>query len=443
MLARSVTLNVAGNVASLVIGFVGSIVLARALGPTDRGVLALLQSVSTFALTLTAMGLPMAVLYYASRRERSTRRLLGTSLWYAAGLTAVLVPLAWLGRAELADVFAKGRGGSSWLLAAALVPLTFLDWTTHNQILAKLRFGLFNALSIAGKLLTLALTVLLVARLGWGVAGGLVAIASASLVMVAGCLPPLVREGRPRFDRRLLGTMTRYGAKVQIGVIFGAVNYRLDVVILQFFRPLSAVGYYVIAQVIAELVIVLANSFQSSVIPLVARSEGADRQRTTLLSIRHHGILAAAACVANAGFGTLLILFAYGRAYHAALVPMLTILPGIWFLGTGSVVTSDLRGRGRPGLASAVSGLAVALTVGLDLALIPPFGVEGAAVASLVTYTAFGIASLVTLSREVGVDVRTLVVPRRADLAAYPAFARALMRRVRAPRAAVLPENPA
>jgi O-antigen/teichoic acid export membrane protein len=152
---------------------------------------------------------------------------------------------------------------------------------------------------------------------------------------------------------------------------------------------------------------------------LVAGSEGKTRDRTTILAIRHHGILAAAACILNAGFGTLLILVGYGSAYKPAVVPMLNLLPGIWWLGTGSVVTSDLRGRGRPGLSSIVSGVAVVVTVGLDLALIPPYGIYGAAIASVCAYVVHGALSLYVLSRVSNIPVRTLVIPERSDLVAY------------------------
>ena len=67
------------------------------------------------------------------------------------------------------------------------------------------------------------------------------------------------------------------------------------------------------------------------------------------------------------------------------------------------------------------------------LALIPPLGVPGAALASVLTYTMFGIASLVTLSRVTGLPVRTLVVPERADLRAYSTALRRVLAR-RGPR---------
>lgn len=431
MLARSVTVNVLGSAASLFLGFVGSALIARWLGPADRGLLALLQSVAMMVWTLATVGLPMAILYHASRPGASVRRLLGTTLVVGLVLAAVLVPAFALASPWLSVWVGHGRGGYLWALAAVLVPILFLDSSLHNQLLARLQFRRYNILSVLGKAVTVVFAVVLVGIGGLGVAGGLVAVISSSIVMVVGCLWVLRADGRPQFDAPLLKTLMRYGVRSQANNIFQNVNYRLDVIVLQFFRPLADVGYYVVAQVIAELVLVLADSFQSSIIPLVAGSEGENRDRTTRLAVRHHGVLAIVAAVANAGIGTVIILFGYGRAYSPAVVPMLVLLPGIWWLGMGSVVTSDLRGRGRPGAASLVSGAAMVVTVSLDLVLIPPLGVLGAAIASVVSYTTQGILALAVLSRISGMSVRTLVVPDRADLLAYPAAGRLIAARLR------------
>jgi Na+-driven multidrug efflux pump len=115
---------------------------------------------------------------------------------------------------------------------------------------------------------------------------------------------------------------------------------------------------------------------------------------------------------------------------------MLVLLPGMWFLGTGTVITNDLRGRDRPGTASMLAGLAVFVTVVLDLTLIPPFGVIGAAIASDCAYAAFGIASLVVLARIVGVPVRVLL-PTLRDIGVYRQLFQSLVRRLRPPVRAV------
>ena len=69
------------------------------------------------------------------------------------------------------------------------------------------------------------------------------------------------------------------------------------------------------------------------------------------------------------------------------------------------------------------------MTVALDLLLIPFFGVTGAAVASLVAYLVFGVASFVTESRVSGLPIAKML-PTRADILVYPAAARRLWIRV-------------
>jgi O-antigen/teichoic acid export membrane protein len=431
-LARLVGWNIMGNAGNLLIGFLVSILLARWLGPSNRGLLALMISTSTLALTLTALGMPVGVVYFSARRERDGPSILGNCLVQAAVIGAILIPASLLFHSDIADAFGHGEGGLTWVLVAALVPLTFLDWTTHSQLQGTLRFGRFNVLLVLQRLTSALGVVLLVGAAGIGVTGAILATIASPLVMIAGALPPILRLGRPRVDIPLMRTMVRYGVKAQIGSILQLANGRLDVIILQLFRPLSQVGYYVVAQAIAELVAQLAGAFQWTNMAMVSRSEGtSEEELTSTVAVRHHALLSGLATIANAVFGSLVILVAYGSAFRPAVVPMLVLLPGVWMLGIGFVIQGDLGGRGRPGLASTLSGVAAAVTVVLDLALIPPFGVIGAAVASVVAYTTLGVSSLIMLHRVSGVPLRSLLVPTRADLRAYRSLAAQAMRAVR------------
>ncbi|MGH2867016.1 MAG: lipopolysaccharide biosynthesis protein, partial [Solirubrobacteraceae bacterium] len=175
-----------------------------------------------------------------------------------------------------------------------------------------------------------------------------------------------------------------------------------------------------------------ATAFQSSLLPLISHYEGDQRQdQVSISSLRHHGILAGVAALANCGIGTVIIYFAYGRRFDPAIAPMLVLLPGVWFLGMGLVIQSDLSGRGRPGLSSQLAALAAGVTVVLDFVLIPPLGVMGGAIASVCAYTTYGLASLIALHRVSGIPIRELIVPTRADLSLYTAFFSRALSRVR------------
>lgn len=386
-----------------------------------------MYSACSVALVVTTVGVPLAVVYQASRRNSSQGALLGNSLLQAAVLTVLVVVGAALFYESLARAFGHGHGGRTWILVAVLVPLTFLCWTTTGQLQGMLLFGRYNVVMVVSRVAYAVGVLAFVGVLGLGVAGGVVAYAAGYLAAIAGALGPILARGRAKVDRALLRRTLSYGSRVQIGSVFQLTNGRLDVIILQLFRPLSQVGYYVVAESVAELVLNLAGAFQNSVLPLISHFEGDARAETTSIdSIRHHGILAAAAVLANAVIGVLVIFFAFGSQFHRAIAPMLILLPGIWFLGTGIVVQGDLSGRGRPGTSSLLAGVAAGVTVAADLLLIPPLGVFGGALASDLAYTVYGVGSLFALHRVSGISVRRLVVPTRSDFASYRKVARTL-----------------
>src|ERR1700741_491780 len=95
ILTRSVLLTSAGNAANLALGFVASIVLARWLGPSDRGLLAVMLSVSSVVYIVMSTALPISVEYHASRRGTSQGALLGNTLLYGAVMAMITVPVFW------------------------------------------------------------------------------------------------------------------------------------------------------------------------------------------------------------------------------------------------------------------------------------------------------------------------------------------------------------
>jgi O-antigen/teichoic acid export membrane protein len=422
-----------GRLGSLAVGFGTSIMLADWLGAGDRGLLGIVLTASNVAYVLVGFGLPLAVTYYSSRKDVDDSPMLAITVLCSIAIALVFVPGAWLLEGPLSRLLASGHGGTwVWVLTGVLVPVSFLAWTTSNQLLGKLRFERFNALNVLSRVATLVLAVALVGVLHEGVAGAILATIAASVVIIVGSLPVVRVPGAWRPDRALFRKLLSYGAKVQVGTLLQSLNYRLDVLVLGLFAPLEQVGYYFVAEFLAELVVTVASAFQTSVIPLVSHYEGDDRQQqTTITALRHNTILTVGATLANAVFSPIVILFLLNGGYRPGLVQFFILLPSMLFLGTGVLVQGDVRGRGRPGLASVYGGIAVVVTVALDFTLIPMFGANGAAVASVCAYVVYGVVSLRGLSRLVGVPVRTLVVPTREDLALYLRVPHLVLRQLR------------
>jgi O-antigen/teichoic acid export membrane protein len=76
----------------------------------------------------------------------------------------------------------------------------------------------------------------------------------------------------------------------------------------------------------------------------------------------------------------------YGHAFNSAVIPTYLLLAGLVGEGVAGVVSAYLYGVGRPGANSLGLGVAVIVTVVLDVLLIPHFHAVGAAFASSAAY---------------------------------------------------------
>jgi O-antigen/teichoic acid export membrane protein len=420
--ARSALWVLGGNVGMLGLGYLASLVTARLLGASARGLVAVMEVGADVAVGLLGVGVPAACIYYGSRRRRLLPTLLGNALLQSLGLTVVALAVGFLAAGALHDRLAPAYDERLWYLAAALVPLMFLDYTNASLLTARFAFRLRSVLQMAGRAASLIAAIVLIGVLGWGVAGALVAMMSSFVVGFAGAAR-LQFSGGVRLSRLVAVAMVRYGVRVQIGRLLQTVNARFDVLVLAALAPLHVVGSYAIAQIVAELVLLLSISLGTVLTPTVAAARGADRTRDV---IRLGSLLAVAGIIGVGIGGPLLILIGYGPAFRPALVPFAVLLPGMWFLSMGSLCGDGLRGRGRPGVASLIAVAEVIVTIALDLLLIPPYGAVGAAVASVCAYAVFGVAGLAVIARQDGVPFHAVAVPGRSEVAALFAIARRL-----------------
>lgn len=425
-LRRGAAISAVGEVGVLLVGFVASILIARYLGPADRGLLAIIQVVATIGVSLLGLGLPVAAQYQAARDTRLTGTLIGNCLVIGAVLAVVAVVSAAVLVVVGPDLVDSPPSNTVWFLAAGLVPLTLIDYLTSGLLAAHRRFKRQTTLIILGRCATVVMAIVLLVATDTGLAGALVATMSAQMVMVIGGLVVLVRGG-VGVSRPLLMASYRYGIRSEIGSLLQLANARLDLLVLSAFASRSTVGIYAIAQIVAELVGVVPNAISTAVMPVLSSGDGDSRTSAGALRLNGTGSLIGVLGVAVGG--PILILGAYGDSYRDAVLPMLILLPGIWFLSAARVGGWLLRARGRPGLGSSLAAAEIVVMISADLLLIPPFGANGAAAASAVAYAFYGVAMLVTVSRIEQTPIRHLLLLDRGERAAALGKVRSLLRR--------------
>jgi glycosyltransferase involved in cell wall biosynthesis/O-antigen/teichoic acid export membrane protein len=413
----STGVRVAGlRAANYAIGFVASVLIARALGPSGRGLYALPIAVLGIVMAFSHVGLEQSNVFLAAQKVPLR------SLWTNAIVAAALISLvAWAAIAAVDAVAGPSFFGglpTTWLVVTmAQIPflLQALYWTGVLQLDGKLR-GAVGA-TLAGTALHAAATVVLFAAgaltpfrvlaLAW-VANG----ATWALLLRMGSRSGL--NGAP-VDRALLRRAIGFGLRVQVATTFTFLLLRVDQLLVQQLLGFRELGLYSLAVILAELLWLVTDPFAASLLPHQVRAEGGDERRLGFATARLAIVVGLVGGLAAWVLAPYAIRIAYGEAFVDATWPFRLLLPGVVALAVQRPLGAIVVKEGRIGLAAAMNASALAVNVGLNLVLLPWIGVVGASVASAATYATLA-AGYVLATRRPGIAGWRDLVPRRSDL---------------------------
>ncbi len=395
--------------------------LARLLGPDGRGVYSLLLLLPSTLFAVGQLGLPSALTYFAGA-GRSVR-----SLGAAATLAGVLVLASLLTLPVLQPL----------LFSAA--PLELLQVATL-ALPIQLAASFFGSIMWGRQLVRPYSRVLAIQSVGWLLAvAGLVgigglgvpgALAGYLLVTGAGALAVIAlvlrershespgggAEDHPSHAGVGMGALLGYGLRLYPAALATFLSYRADIFLLSLLLgDAAAIGLYAVAVSLAEIAFQVPDSIATVFYPRVAGTERNEANRIAPSMARFSllmTLLAALALVPLAWLAIQVVL----PAYQASLLPFLILLPGTVALGVSKVVSGYISGLGYPGPVSVVATVALATNLVLNVVLIPPFGIAGAALASMISYAAHAILSVGIASRLSGAPIRDFLLPGGAEV---------------------------
>jgi len=424
-LVKNASITTGTQIVGIVLSLAASIVLARGLGPLGLGQYVIIIFIVGLSSNLLSLGIENANVYFRGKKTYSVSQLFGNSLLWTAGLSLIFFVLAALVmRWQVAlDFFALKAINLQliWLAVAAMPLLLLLRYNT-NILLGEEKIWQYNWVTLAQ---TIAQMVILV--IFWVVSG--LSLTAAIWSYVLSMLVPVIlgiiflnqtEKLRPTVSREIFKNSWRYGIVAHIASISQFLNYRLDTFILAIFSSPVAVGFYNIAVGMAERLWIVSSAPTTLMFPKAAAGVEAETVNLTARLGRQVIILSVIGGLVMAALAYPVIVIFYGREFLPALGPLVVLLPGIVLLGFGRVVGAHLFGSGKPHYGAKISLIALALTVILDLALIPWIGIMGAAIASTIAYGVHGLLmtrAFVKEHPEVGFG--DLLLPRKADFMIY------------------------
>ncbi|HEX6717747.1 MAG TPA: polysaccharide biosynthesis C-terminal domain-containing protein [Pyrinomonadaceae bacterium] len=439
------TLHTLGtNVILIPVGIASSILIARTIGPAGKGSFDLIIATSTLLLTALGLSLPAGVTYEVARGDTNVRALsLGLVLIAAAqAIICSFILFAFVGFGR-ANYFLPSQGQKWWIPAIAvyfflemlanhwraiLIGRQEITKSNHVELFARvsqflLLFLLAGILFLNGRRITVA------------VLFGLV-LSISILLNVA-----LLRALRPAFSssegtRNPLKGALAFALPCYFGNLVQFLNYRLDLFILGVLAGYAAVGRYTLAVSLGQLIWLLSSSAASVLLPKIAASEGStDSIKNTN---RLNRLIFAASLISALVLGVVAsqaIPLLYGQAFWPSFPALLVILPGIAAFSTVNILAAYIAGIGQPRLNLAVALVALVVTVGLDLYLIPRMNILGASLASTASYSVSALLTIILYMKKTGSSLRQLLVPSSEDFGLAMQLAQPVLKRFRPQRA--------
>lgn len=394
---------------TLAANLVSGVVTARALAPTGRGEAV---AIATLAQTLGfafALGCAHAISYAYAREPSSGGRLLTawTVFLVPFGALAVLV-----GEVALPALFHAQSAGATALARVYLLTIALVLWSelVNGLLLGAGEYLFVNVVRFAQPAVVAVVQVVLWRVGALTVETSLISAAGSSAIVQTIAMRRVLRAtgGFARLDRPLARETLWYGFRGQGVLLAGALNQRLDLVIMPAFLGAASVGLYSIAANVSLIVSTLANSFALLVLPAAVR--GGERGPATVVRSLQGVLL-----VAVVSAGVLVVLarpalsLVYGSAFANAASALRILLPGTALLAGASVLISGLYAANRPGLATITQLTGLVVTVVGLLVFLPSHGILAAAIVSTAAYATVFVCALLTYRRTVALPWRRLM----------------------------------
>ncbi|MEE8576568.1 MAG: polysaccharide biosynthesis C-terminal domain-containing protein, partial [candidate division Zixibacteria bacterium] len=285
----------------------------------------------------------------------------------------------------------------------------------RNRIIA------FNLFETGQRLIFVLLAIGMLWVVGGNMAGYMIwtLVAVAALVAVYIVYYFRTSASGPLYDASLIGPSFTYGAKSFIGTLFSVAVMRSALLFVNHYHGNYEAGLYSVAQQVSELLVIVPSVVGTILFGRVA-AEGGGELTAKVLRV---------AVLVFLPLSLLMILFAdqlvgiFGVEFLGAATALKILIPGALLLGLQVILVNDIAGRGYPWPAALVWIPVLILNVIGFLFLIPPFGINGAAMTVTGSFAAIFLFMAGYYRRISKVPLGECFVPRLADLQTLLAFA--------------------
>lgn len=220
-------------------------------------------------------------------------------------------------------------------------------------------------------------------------------------------------------ERPMVKEIARFAFIAGVASGISYLNYRADIVLVNHFLGREQVGTYSLAVYVAESVWQVSGSLA---LATYARLGGATRDEAVALTtrvMRHTILLLAGICLVLFAAADIIQSVLFSQ-YDGMASALRLVLPGVLVYSLAQAFSGFYTWqRGMPWVSAAVAGCGLVVGLALGVALIPAFGLNGAAAASSLAKSTAILGALAVFMRAERVSPAQVFRIRKADVQDY------------------------
>jgi O-antigen/teichoic acid export membrane protein len=377
-----------------------TVLVARALGPSGRGSVAVALALTLTLVQLGSFGLITANPYFVARDATTTARLVGNSLWFAAGLGVVLVGAGLLFKAEFAGAM-RGLGWPETFAAVLAIPPALASMFLQSLLLGQGRVVAYNLMELTQVTLAFAALAVGLFAFDFGVLEVLIVMGASYVAGSAIAIALLARHVRPslRPHAGLARATLKYGLRVYVATLLAFLVIRLDLFLVNAYLGSVEAGLYSVVAALAEGMYLLPTVVGLNLFARVARGQSVE---ISAWVFRVMTVLYGLLCLVSVPLAAPGIRLAFGEDFEGAAELYYWILPGVFCLGMLTILSHHFAGRGFPLEAALIWIGGLALNLAINVAFLADEGTYIASLASTISYGVLLFLHMRLFAREAG-----------------------------------------
>ena len=392
---------------------------------SDYGDYILIMAIVSTAVAISALGIPQSIIFYIGKRENNSADLLKNIyiLWIAiAGLVcfALYIFRDWLFNSILEDVSIEYLKFILILFLVKLIEYYLISFARGHK-----KFILYNFKRLIDPFLILVIVLGISLFSNFSLLNliyifVIVSILTTTLLLLYLQIHYLKQFSIGKFKLSTIKGMLSFGSKSYIQMLIAQFNYQISVYMLAYFMKDSDVALYSISISIATILWFVPNTVGVVLLPTLTSMDSVDKiHQATIAISRNTAFITILGLVFLVGFGKVMIHLFYGDQYIYSYMPMLIMLPGVFFMSLYKILTRNFTSRNKQQISIGAGVSALIINLILNWLLIPIFGINGAALSTSISFIIAGIFLIIFFSKDSNLPITQLLFINKNDINIY------------------------